>query len=647
MTSKTSKITRRDFVNGSLVVAGSLLATGCGHDHDGRLKAIGDSPPPSPYPPGLTGLRGNHPGSYECAHEVAWAGKSGWGEVVELDEQYDLIVVGGGISGLSAACFFRQLHGADKKVLIIENHDDFGGHARRNEHQSGGKTVLTYGGSQSLVSPHTWSPVVKGLMDHLGVDIERFRTAYDSGFFKRNNLKAVTFFNKKVYGRDALVPHPFCNYPWWVEGLPRPVISDQAAVDATPLSGEGKRQLLNLMRGGVHTLGVPKDRIADYISTRSYLDYLKHMGIDDPGVIRMARNSCSDWAGGGAEVLTIEEAMDCGALGLDPLAARDLTGHEAWQKSVREYGNIFDPGDPYIYHFPDGNATIARMLVRQMIPRVGAGEKAEQIVLSRFDYGQLDRPDNPVRLRLNSTAVNVTHEGDPATARQVRVTYVQQGRARMVRGSNVVMACYNNMIPSLVTGLPEEQVAALRRINKIPLQYTTIGLRNWQGIKDAGIGLVFSPGNHHQIAMMDFPVSIGGYRYPGTPDDPAALVLIGCPVGSRIGTPPIEQFREARMKMLAMRFEDYENELRQHLAGMLPSRAFDFDRDVESITVNRWAHGYVYSGSALFDADLPEKARAGRQPFGRVAIANIDSGLSSYLHVAVQQAWRAVNELPG
>ena len=159
------------------------------------------------------------------------------------------------------------------------------------------------------------------------------------------------------------------------------------------------------------------------------------------------------------------------------------------------------------------------------------------------------------------------------------------------------------------------------------------------------MGMAMSPGNMHQVVTMDFPVSMGGYNFTSTPDDPCAIQMIGCPFGELAGTPPIEQFREARFKMLELQFKDYEKEIREHLSGMLPKGLFEFDRDVESITVNRWAHGYAYGGSKLYDSDMPEMARKGRQPFGRITIANIDSGLSSYLHVALTQAWRAVKEL--
>jgi spermidine dehydrogenase len=345
-------------------------------------------------------------------------------------------------------------------------------------------------------------------------------------------------------------------------------------------------------------------------------------------------------------VLSIAEALECGALGLDPVESlKYVIGEEAYDENIQKHGYILDEDDQYIHHFPDGNATIARLLVKKMIPGVGKGNNAEEIILSKFNYAQLDKSSNVVRIRLNSTVVNVKHGGDPNSSSDVFVTYINDNKSYQVKGKGVVMACYNMMIPHIAPDLPEEQAAALRRSVKIPLQYTTVGLKNWRAIKEMGMGMAMSPGNMHQVVMMDFPVSIGGYNFTKSPDQPCAIQMIGCPLGGVLGAPPIEQFREARYRMLELQFKDYEREIRAHLSGMLPGGSFDFDRDVESITVNRWAHGYVYGGSRLYDPEMPEMARIGRQPFGRITIANIDSAPSSYAHVAIEQAWRAVKEL--
>jgi len=592
---------------------------------------------PSYYPPARTGLRGSHPGSYEHAHERAWNGRSDWGPTTKLSETYDLVVVGGGLSGLSAAYFYQQKHGRDKKVLILDNHDDFGGHAKRNEHTIDGVLRLGEGGSESFESPRGFGETVLNLLSDLGVDMDRFESAYDADFFKRHGLGAACFFNKRTFGEDKLVMHPFCDYPGFVEGLLRPTLSYEEAVQQTPLSEKGKEQLLRVLKGGQHDLKIPKEELPEYIRTHSYFDYLKNtLGVDDPGVLRMARHTAMDYAGSGTDVMSINGAVTSGALGSDPYAAwRDALAEGAYQEYVKKDGDTYNVKYPFIHHFPDGNATIARMLVKRMIPDVGPGENTEEIVLSKFNYAELDKSSNSVRVRLNSTVVNVQHGGDPNSSSDVFVNYINDNKSYRVKSKGVVMACYNMMIPHIVPDLPNEQDAALRRLSKSVLQYTTVGLRNWRAIKETGIGMAMCPGNIHQVVGMDYPVSMGGYEFTKTPDDPCVLHMRSVPVGKTVGAPRIEQFREARYRMLELQFSDYEAEIREHLGGMFPKEPFNFDRDVASISVNRWALGYNYGNVGA----------VGRQPFGRITIANSDSISSSLMQSAVEQAWRAVQEL--
>ena len=590
---------------------------------------------PSYYPPALTGLRGSHPGSKENAHSQAWAKQKNWGSTTNLKEGYDLVVVGGGLSGLSAAYFYQQEHGRDKKVLILDNHDDFGGHAKRNEHKIDGDTRLGEGGSESFEYPHEFSETVLNLLKELGVDLDRFKTAYDADFFTRHNLGAVTYFNKRIFGENKVVKHPFCDYPGFVEGLLRPTLSYEKAAKQTPLSEKGKQQLLRVLKSDPKTLKAPKEEWQQYMRTHSYFDYLKNtLGVDDPGVLRMARHSVVDY-GGAPDVMTMEEALESGALGLDYFSWRDTLNEVGSDGGYIKNTNTYSVKEPFIHHFPDGNATIARMLVKKMIPDVGPGENVEEIVLSKFNYDELDKPSNSVRVRLNSTVVNVRHGSDPYSSSDVFVNYIYDNKSYQVKAKGVVMACYNMMIPHIVSDLPTKQDAALRRLSKIPLQFTTVGLKNWRALKEMGIGMAMSPGNMHQAVGMDFPISIGGYEYTKTPDDPCILHMRCCLLGETVGAPRIEQLREARYRMLGLQFRDYEVEIREHLGGMLPKDVFNFDRDVESISVNRWAHGYSYGNPGAI----------GRQPFGRITIANSDSVNSSLLNRAIEQAWRAIKEL--
>ena len=628
--SRLSKIARRDFINGTLMAAGASMLP-----FKSTSQEVMAALKPSYYPPALTGLRGSHPGSKENAHSQAWAKQKNWGSTTNLKEDYDLVVVGGGLSGLSAAYFYQQEHGRDKKVLILDNHDDFGGHAKRNEHKIDGDTRLGEGGSESFEYPHEFSETVLNLLKDLGVDLDRFKTAYDADFFTRHNLGAVTYFNKRIFGENKVVKHPFCDYPGFVEGLLRPTLSYEKAAKQSPLSEKGKQQLLRVLKSDPKTLKAPKEEWQQYMRTHSYFDYLKNtLGVNDPGVLRMARHSVVDY-GGAPDVMTMEEALESGALGLDYFSWRDALNEVGSDGGYIKNTNTYSVKEPFIHHFPDGNATIARMLVKKMIPDVGSGENVEEIVLSNFNYAELDKPSNSVRVRLNSTVVNVHHGGDPYSSSDVFVNYIYDNKSYQVKAKGVVMACYNMMIPHIVSDLPTKQDAALRRLSKIPLQFTTVGLKNWRALKEMGIGMAMSPGNMHQAVGMDFPISIGGYEYTKTPDDPCILHMRCCLLGETVGAPRIEQLREARYRMLGLQFRDYEVEIREHLGGMLPKDVFNFDRDVESISVNRWAHGYSYGNPGAI----------GRQPFGRITIANSDSVNSSLLNRAIEQAWRAIKEL--
>ena len=627
-----AEITRRDFINGTLVAAGgSLLSNQAGSQ--AAMAALA----PSYYPPARTGLRGSHPGSNTHAHSRAWDGRSDWGPTTKLSETYDLVVVGGGLSGLAAGYFYQQQHGSDKKVLILDNHDDFGGHAKRNEHTIDDVLRLGEGGSENLEGPSEFSETVLNLLGDLGVEMDRFEATYDVDFYKRHNLGAACFFNKRTFGEDKLVMHPFCDYPGFVEGLLRPTLSYEMAVQQTPLSEKGKEQLLRVLKGGQHVLKIPKQELRKYIRTHSYFDYLKNtLGVDDPGVLKMARTTAMDFAGHGTDLMSIAEALASGSMGSDPYVAwKDALEEGANSNYVDKDGGTYSTDPPWIDHYPDGNATIARMLVKRMIPNVGPGETAEQIVLSKFNYAELDRSSNSARVRLNSTVVNVKHAGDPSSASDVFVTYVQDNKSYQVTGKGVVMACYNMMIPHIVPDLPKEQYKALRSQEKVPLQYTTVGLRNWRAIKETGIGMAMCPGNIHQVVGMDYPVSMGGYEFTKTPDDPCVLHMRCCPLADTVGGPAVEQFREVRHRMLGLQFSDYETEIREHLGGMFPREFFDFDRDVASISVNRWAHAYSWG----------DPGPVGRKRFGRITIANSDCVDNSLMQSAVEQAWRAVKEL--
>src|SRR4029077_16150416 len=122
----------------------------------------------------------------------------------------------------------------------------------------------------------------------------------------------------------------------------------------------------------------------------------------------------------------------------------------------------------------DGNASVARLLVRSLIPGVASGSTMEDVVPAAFDYGALGRGDQPVRIRLESTCVYVGRTGDKA-----QIAYVRDGAVPRVEARHAVLACFHMMIPPLMPDLPEPQRAALAKNVKTPICYTNVLVHNW------------------------------------------------------------------------------------------------------------------------------------------------------------------------
>jgi spermidine dehydrogenase len=636
-------ITRRDFVQGA-VAGGAALALGCAPELEapapGPVGAAATGPlDPSRYPPARHGMRGSHPGSFETAHQLALEHRQDWDPIAESDEDvYDLVVVGSGVSGLAAAHFYGdQEPGA--KVLLLENHDDFGGHARRNEFQVGGRTVLGYGGSQSLENPGDYSSEAKQLLSDIGVEPARLADAYDNDFYLRNELAAGLYFDAATYGVDRLLRTDFLDASRFL-AIARSELAGAEAVEQMPFSEAARRELVGLLQLSEDRL--PEEAIwsePGFLRGLSYRDFLtQHLGVTQPEVLAFLQNLPSGYFGHGIDCIPALDAMLFGLPGIEGTSLGSFSGliGRAINLAV----------EPYTYHFPDGNSSVARLLVRKLIPAVGEGSTMHDVVLDTFDYSALDRRGSPVRLRLSSTVVRVQHEGPAASAGSVTVTYVRGGRSEQVRARNVVLACYNSVIPYLCPELPEPQKLALKSLVKSPLVYTNVLLGSWQAWRDAGVGMVFNPGSWHQMAMLDFPVSFPGYAFASDPSQPIVVHMSRVPTTP--GKTPQEQSRLGRFELLQTPFEQIEREIRLHLAGMLGPHGFDPARDIEAIVVNRWPHGYAFEPNPLFDpvtsaGEAPHEV--GRKRFGRITIANSDAGARAYLDCAIDQASRAVQEL--
>jgi spermidine dehydrogenase len=614
-------ITRRDFLNGmALTVAAGLTP------------AAQIAAQPSRYPPALTGLRGQHEGSFEVAHALARDNRQFAIDRSPVEERYDLVVVGGGLSGLSAAWFYRSRM-PDARILILDNHDDFGGHAKRNEFTFDGRRIIGYGGSQSFQSPATFfGPAAKALLRELGVNIARFHTAFERTLYPGLGLSRGLFLNRETFGTDVLVPGD----PLIVSGNKETQRLSNARplhefVADLPITERGKLQLLGLYDETHDPLaGKSETEKLEVLKRTSYRDFLiKILGCGEE-VANIFQGRTLGFFGLGCDAVPAAEARD---LRYPGFAGLKLPGgpNAAWS-------------EPYIYHFPDGNASLARLLVRTLIPGTAPGNSMDDVVQAQFDYARLDDPASNVRLRLDSTCVEVRNGSDA-----VSLAYVHNGRARRAEARHVVLACFHSMIPHLMPELPAAQRQALVQNVKTPIVYTNVLVRDWRAFVNLKVSHIAAPMSFHHQVSLDFPVSLGGYRHPRDPGEPMVLHLVHVPGAPNQGLDARAQFRIGQGKLFAMTFADFETRIRDDLDRMLGSGGFSSARDIAAITVNRWPHGYSYVANSLYDPDDYDDTvlKLARQHNGHVAIANTDSGGDAWVHYAIDQAARAVEDLVG
>lgn len=636
------QITRRDFLNGIAVTSGlsmlppHLLAA-LQHDLDPEKS-------PNYYPPALTGLRGSHVGSFEVMHSVRDA--DFWqkaGSPTRTGETFDLIVVGGGISGLSAAYFFRKAN-PNARVLILDNHDDFGGHAKRNEFTIGDRKLLGYGGTFSIESPAPYSAVAKGVVEDLGIEVASFPKYVSKNLYKSQGLRPNIFFDKQTFGTDKLVINPApiggddSGDSWrssaenWKSFLAEAPMSQKAKQDFQDLFTNAKDYLPELS----------SDQKKDRLARISYAKFLTDLAHVDEQIVQLYQSAPHGLFGVGIDAVSAQDAWGLGLPGFSAMKLEPGPG-----KGMNRDAIPNEEAERYFFHFPDGNASIARMLVRKLVPEAIAGDSATDIVTQKANYAKIDDPSSPVRIRLSSTAVRVKHVGDPARAKEVEIAYSRLGKLYTARAPYTVLACWNMVIPYICTDLPEHQKQALHSAAKVPLLYTNVAIRNWTSFQKLAASSVYAPGCYHSAFTLDLPVSIGGYECSKSPDQPIVIHMMKTPC--KPGLPARDQHRMGRIELFMTEFSTMERNIRDQLARTLGAGGFDPARDMAAITVNRWPHGYAYEYNSLWDkfwidgGEIP--CEVARKPFGRIAIANADAGAYAYTDGAIDQAWRAVQEM--
>jgi len=637
MTEKSDGVRRVDLLDGAPVSAEEL----------GRRAAMEGSfvdqgAGSADYPPALTGMRGSgYPGAFTNGHRL----RDGtfWDHApnpVDTGEEYDLVVVGAGISGLSAAYFYREAQKHGVLMLILDNHDDFGGHAKRNQFTHGSDTRISNAGTFWIEGQY--GGVASRLISELGIDPARYqRENTHPEFYADLGMGQAVFFDKETFGEDKLLPDPA---PWTdFVALYRPTTPpDQAQrwrrfLAEAPMSERARRDVHRLYTEQKDYFpGLTVEQKIEKLKGMSYPDFVTKVAGCDPMVLTYLR----------------DRTFGSGS-GLDQYSAYGAAG-------FRHLPGLYGMGlpqfvdkDPYA-KFPDGNATIARLLVRSLIPAALPGKTVDDSILARVNYDALDLADNAARLRLNSTAVKVHHVHSRAWSGptfgstganqgdQVAVTYAQGDKLYTVRARHCILACWNFVIRHICPDLPEAQREALSHNVKVPNLWVNVWLRNWHAFHKAKANFINAPNGYFASLLLEAPVAIGGYSHSKSPDDPTFLTMLRA--YSRPGLPAVDQYRLGRIELYSTSFETFEHHTRDQLGRTLKPYGFDADKDILGITVNRWGHGYAAWEPTPNPDDVPYMVR-GRQPFGRISIANADAAGEAITTAAIEQAYRAVHEV--
>lgn len=602
---------------------------------------VAPPPYPYPYPPALTGMRGSgYPSAYAVGHEMRdgtfWPHAA---DAIDTHEEYDLVVVGAGISGLAAAYFYRQAQGSGMRILVLDNHDDFGGHAKRTQFSYQGDLRISNGGTFWIEEPY--GPIAKGLLTDLGIDAEKYqRENTHPRFYSSLGMGQGVFFDKETFGEDKLLldPAPWTDFMALYEPNTPPNQAElwRRFIEQAPLSERAKRDLYRLYNEPRDYLaGMSVEEKIAKLKATSYPDFITQIAGCDPMVLTYLR----------------DRAFGSGA-GLDQYTAYRASG-------FRHLPGLYGMGlTPYHFlgpfaHFPDGNATVARLLVRQLNLAALPGNTVEDSILATVNYAALDSSNSRVRIRLNSTAVSVRNvrsahwskegfEEPNADGDQVSVTYSTGGKLYKVVARHCILACWNYVIRYICPDLPTEQKEALSHNVKVPNLWVNVWLRNWRAFHRAKVNYINAPNSYYASLILEAPIAVGGYSHSQSPDDPTVLTMLH--VFNRPGLPVADQHRLGRLDMYSTSFETFEQEAHRQLDRTLGSYGFKAERDILGMTVNRWGHGYTWWEPTPNPSDVPYYIR-GRQPFGRISIANTDSAGDDSTQLAIEQAYRAVQEV--
>ena len=617
-------ITRRDFVGTTLIGAGTALLGGCSpKEVEQKARVEPDDHPWTGYG-GVGDYRtanGNTQAVIDAAHLIRDKQHGPLAATAdETGEVFDVVIVGGGFAGLGAAFQFHE-KSEGKTCLIIDNHPVFGGEARENEFEVDGHRLFGPQGSNGFMPPVGSTTLSDDVWRAVGMPMEYtfadqdsdfgLRVAhdsYDGMYWGERNLDLGHYFRENDGGRwerniwdDDLARTP------WPEDL-------RADLRRAYLGNETAKE----------SQGLSPERLGPWLDGMSYASYLSDaMGFDervtsflDP-ILAISDYGCS-----------------CDVISAYAAYLLQMPGMKGYFTA-----DTFDFSQIKIMSFPGGNTTYARCIARHLIPSAIRGDGFEPVVAGRLDFGALDRPDQPTRMRLETTVIDLHHDGD-----EVLVTYVRHGQARAVRARSVVMATGGWVARNVVSDMPEPIREAYSQFHHAPVLVVNVALRNWRFLDKLGFAAARWYDGFGFFGGIRAPMKIGEQTPPYHPDLPMVMTFY-VPfqqAGRDIGT----QCALGRARLLAKSYLDYEREIREHMQELFSPGGFDARRDIAGIILNRWGHAYVAPQPGFYFGGEGGQGLAHpiRQGHGRIFYGHSELGARMNYRNAIAEGGRAAEQ---
>ncbi len=612
-------ITRRDFLNGALLGAGAVLLElpapfrlFAQSSQSNELGGVSD----------YASSNGNTPeviSAYQAIQNGDYKSVRG---TVDTGEQYDLVIVGGGLSGLGAAYEFMKSSSKQAKCLILENHPIFGGAAKRNEFMVRGERLI--GPQASNAFGVIDRPGIPGydIYTELGIPTE-FTYAELPPDLKPLDFDATNFGYRLWFDSKSIGYY----YAGQGENTPGKWVSDfwENKLAGTPYSEKARKDFLRWRN--ISDRHYEGDDYSRWLDSMTYKNYLENILKLDPEITRYADPVLASVVGLGCDVISAYTARQVSMPGFP-----EFQGHRSLKKS-------------HWHSFPGGNDGFSRYFIKALIPDAIDGNKSfADIHNGRVRFLSLDREDNKVRLRLGSSVVRVEQEDNAVQGKNVTISYLRDEKLYRLKARSVVMACGSRLSRKVVAGLPVSHAEAYNQFHVSPILVANVALTNWRFLYRLGLTACKWQSGFGFSCNIRKPMHVGDYRPPLHPDKPTLLTFY---VAFHLpGLSVEEQGERGRKKLLGTSFSEFEAQIIGQMKQLFSEAGFDAAKDVAGIILNRWTYGYVNPQPGFyFGKDNKPAARdVIRKPFGPIAFAHAELNGHQHWVAAVDEGRRAARQ---